>query len=72
MAKCKKVGQYDLKRTDPCGVGRLLIKVWNSQKEASETLGIAQPSISDCCYGKVPSAGGYKWSFYIGGKNASR
>ena len=40
-----------------------LIKIWNSQKEASEATGIAQPAISMCCNGKLKTAGGYRWSF---------
>lgn len=60
---CKKIGQYSMTEINPNGIGRLLIKEWDSQKEASEVLGIPQPLISMCCYGKIKSAGGYYWSF---------
>ena len=40
-----------------------LIKIWDSQKEASEVTGIAQPSISHCCHGKLKTAGGFRWCF---------
>ena len=40
-----------------------LIKIWKSQSEASESTGIAQPTISMCCNGKIKTAGGYRWSF---------
>lgn len=40
-----------------------LIKIWDSQTEASESTGISQVSISQCCNGKVKTAGGYRWSF---------
>lgn len=40
-----------------------LIKVWDSQKEASEITGISHVSISQCCNGKIKTAGGYRWSF---------
>ena len=40
-----------------------LIKIWDTQKEASEVTGIAQQNISMCCYGKLKTAGGFRWSF---------
>ena len=40
-----------------------LIKIWDSQKEASDATGIAIQSISNCCNGKLKTAGGYRWSF---------
>ena len=40
-----------------------LIKIWDSQKEASEVTGISQPLISMCCNGKTKTAGGFRWSF---------
>ena len=50
-----KVGQYTLDRK--------LIKVWNSQTEASRATRVAQQSISKYCYGKLKTAGGFRWSF---------
>lgn len=40
-----------------------LIRIWNSQKEASRMTGIPQQNISRCCNGKLKTAGGYRWSF---------
>ena len=40
-----------------------LIKIWDTQKEASEVTGVAQQSISKCCYGLLKTAGGFKWCF---------
>ena len=40
-----------------------LIKIWNSQLEASECTGISNVSISQCCNAKIKTAGGYRWSF---------
>lgn len=40
-----------------------LVKVWDSQKEASEVTGIERGNISKCCHGKLKTAGGFRWSF---------
>jgi hypothetical protein len=40
-----------------------LIRIWNSQTEASEATGIDKVSISQCCNGRIKTAGGYRWSF---------
>ena len=40
-----------------------LIKIWDSQLEASEVTGISQSNISHCCNGKTKTAGGFRWSF---------
>ena len=40
-----------------------VIRFWDSQKEASRMTGIAQPSISQCCNGKLKTAGGFCWVF---------
>lgn len=54
----KKVGQYDLK------TGRL-ITVFNSIKEAGETLGISRTAISELCNKnkRRKSVGGFYWEF---------
>lgn len=39
------------------------IKEWQYMNEASKTLNICKTSISSCCLGKRPSAGGYIWSY---------
>ena len=46
-----------------------VIKVWNSMKEASETLGIDKSSISMVCHGKRHVAGGYYWKYVSGGNS---
>ena len=40
-----------------------LVKIWDSQTEASEATGVPQSYISHCCYGRMKLAGGFKWSF---------
>lgn len=54
-----KVAQYDLDGN--------LIKIFNSQREASEETGICRSSITQCVRGKRNKAGGYKWSYYLEG-----
>ena len=41
----------------------VLIKIWDTQKEASEVTGIRQQSISLCCHSKIKTAGGFRWCF---------
>ena len=50
-----RVGQYT-KRGQ-------LIKIWDSQAEASNATGISQVSIGQCCNAKIKTAGGFCWSF---------
>lgn len=50
-----KVAQYTKDGT--------LIKIWDTQKEASEVTGVSQQNISACCYGRTKTAGGFRWSF---------
>ena len=42
-----------------------LIRVWNSAKEAGDSLGIAASGITACCkgYDKYVTAGGFKWKY---------
>ena len=40
-----------------------LIKIWESQSEASKETGIERSNINACCNGKIKTAGGYRWSF---------
>ena len=51
----KKVIQYDLDGS--------FIRVWDSITEASRTLNIQHPCISDCCRGKQKTAGGFIWKY---------
>ena len=39
------------------------IRIWNSSKEASETLKIHKSTICQCCKGIKTSAGGYHWRY---------
>lgn len=41
----------------------VLVKIWDTQKEASEVTGVCQQGISLCCYGKLKTAGGFRWCF---------
>lgn len=40
-----------------------VVKVWNSLKEASETLHIHYQSISSVCRGKRKTSAGFKWEY---------
>ena len=40
-----------------------LIRIWDTQKEASEATGVPSTYISMCCYGRMKLAGGFRWSF---------
>lgn len=42
------------------------IREWSYMNEASKTLSIKKESISACCLGKRPSAGGYVWRYEQG------
>ena len=50
-----RIAQYTMNGT--------LVKIWDTQKEASLVTGISNVYISMCCYGRMKSAGGYRWSF---------
>lgn len=39
------------------------IRTWNSMCEIERKLGIKTGKISECCHGKRPAYGGYKWLF---------
>jgi group I intron endonuclease len=54
-AKSKTILQYTLEG--------IFIKEWESGKQASINLNIAQPNINSCCNYKVKSAGGFVWKF---------
>jgi hypothetical protein len=57
MSRNKKIVQHKLDGE--------VIKVWNSIKEATETLNISTGNISKCCRGKINRTGIYKWSYLI-------
>lgn len=40
-----------------------LIKVWDSAKEACETLHIQKSTVCQCCKGVKKTAGGYRWEY---------
>lgn len=52
----KKVNQYNLDGT--------FIKTWGSIVEIEQSLGISEPSISQCCNGKTKKSHGYIWKFF--------
>lgn len=51
----KKVKQYNLNHQ--------LLKIYNSQLEASQYTKICNVAISNCCLGKSKTAGGYIWRY---------
>lgn len=53
--RARKVAQYDKQGN--------LIRVWDYAKEAMKELGISNSSISECCHGKLKSAGGFIWRY---------
>ena len=58
-----KIGQYSKTEFNANGAGRLLVKEYSSVSEASKETGVARSSIYACCYGKLKTAGGFRWSF---------
>jgi len=42
-----------------------IIQVWNSARLAGNTLKIAECSITTCCRGKINTAGGWRWMYYM-------
>jgi group I intron endonuclease len=54
-AKSKSVRQISL--------DGVLISVFDSMKQAAETLGIHKTAISACCRGKQKTTGGFKWEY---------
>jgi hypothetical protein len=54
--KYKKIIQLDLEGKE--------IKIWDGVTIASKSLKINRSSITDVCYGRHKSAGGYKWKLY--------
>lgn len=55
QSMCKKVAQYDLEDN--------LIKIWNSQVEAEQTLGFKARTIGSCCRNIRKTAHGFIWKF---------
>ena len=54
-ALSKPVNQYTL--------DGVLVKIWESTREAARELGVKQQSISKCCNGKRKTAGGFTWRY---------
>ena len=52
----KRVAQYDKQTLE-------LIKIWGGMREVERELGINQGNISQCCKGKLKSAGGFIWKY---------
>lgn len=55
LMRNQRVIQYDLSGN--------ALKIWESIKEASETLNISREGISACCRNKRKTAGGYAWTY---------
>lgn len=55
LSRNQRVIQYDLQGN--------AIKIWESIKEASASLGICYQSISACCRNTKKTAGGYAWTY---------
>lgn len=51
----RKVAQYDQNNK--------LIKIWDSQMDASKSIGITNTSIQNVCAGKRKTAGGFIWKY---------
>ncbi len=51
----RKVAQYDQNNK--------LIKIWESQTKASNSIGISNTSIQNVCAGRKKTAGGYIWKY---------
>lgn len=58
-----KVAQYDLQGN--------LLKIYDSQREASEQTGTCRSSITRCVTGHRKTAGGYKWKYYLEGSTTT-
>lgn len=41
-----------------------LVRIWTSAKSAADGCGLRPTSITKCCQGKDPTAGGRKWKYY--------
>ena len=55
LKRNQRIIQYDLSGN--------ALKIWESMKEAAETLGIEWQGISACCRNKSKSCGGYAWTY---------
>lgn len=55
LKRNQRIIQYDLEGN--------AIKIWESMKDASESLGLYYQGISACCRGKKKSCGGYAWTY---------
>lgn len=60
--KKKKTG-ISGKKVCQCDLNGNLIKIWNSVKEAADSIGISASNISNVCAGRINSAGGYVWRY---------
>ena len=57
--KTKCVEQIDLETGE-------ILRVYPSVTAAANFMGISISHISECCYGKLLTCGGFKWRFYDG------
>lgn len=56
LLSCKTVGQYDKETGE-------LIHIYQSIKEAAQSVGVDRSCISRCCSGQKKSSKGYIWKF---------
>ena len=63
--KNKNIGASRNKKVVQHKLDGEVIKIWNSIKEATETLNISTGNISKCCQGKISRTGIYKWTYLI-------
>lgn len=63
--KNKNIGASRNKKVVQHKLDGEVIKIWNSIKEATETLNIPMGNISKCCQGKISRTGIYKWTYLI-------
>lgn len=55
LARNRKIIQYDM--------GGNALKIWDSMKEASVSLGVNREGISECCRMVKKTCGGFMWSY---------
>lgn len=59
----RKIGDANSKSIEMKDLDGVLIKTFQSAKDAETELGISHSHISQCCHGTRNTAGGYKWNF---------
>lgn len=65
LAKGFGVNHYKSKAVIQMNLSGDEIKKWDTQTMAKNGTGVPNTNISACCYGKVSTAGGFKWKFAV-------